>query len=194
MPPTTKKQRLRRRDVVLNAATELFRNRGFHAVGIDDIGAAAGISGPGVYRHFPNKHSLLIAIFDRVADKLLDGAERILAESSDEAEALRALVAFHTDFALTDRSIIAVYYQEQRNLPEGDRRRIRQRQRTYLDHWVKLLTHLSPELSDAEALAMVHAGIGVIASTTMYESKLDHARLRGLLVDGAQRVLFGAGS
>lgn len=182
---------VRRKDVVLVAATELFRSHGFHAVGIDDIGAAAGISGPGVYRHFPNKHSLLVAMFDRVADELLEGADRILGSSTDERAALCSLVEFHTDFALTERSIIAVYYQEQRNLPDQDRRRIRHRQRRYLDHWVKLLTHLEPALSDPEALAVVHAAIGVITSTTLYESRLDRDRLRVLLVERARLVLFG---
>ena len=56
-----------RREQLLQCAADLFSARGYHAVGIDDIGAAAGISGPGVYRHFPGKQALLAALCDRVA-------------------------------------------------------------------------------------------------------------------------------
>lgn len=180
----------RRRDQVLSGAIELFRTRGFHAVGIDDIGAAAGISGPGVYRHFPNKNSLLVAIFDAVALEMLDGAERILSGALDDRDALGALVEFHVDFAIANRSIIAVYYQEQRNLPEQDRRRIRRPQRAYLDHWATLVGRVHPTMSGAEALAVVQAAIGVITSITMYDSKLERDRLRSLIAHRARLVLL----
>ena len=63
-----------RRELLLEAAAELFAARGFHAVGIDDIGAAAGITGPGVYRHFAGKQALLEVLCDRAMTRLLDGA------------------------------------------------------------------------------------------------------------------------
>jgi AcrR family transcriptional regulator len=192
MPSTPNDGPVRRRDLVLNAAIELFRSRGFHGVGIDDIGAGAGITGPGIYRHFANKNALLIAIFDRVLDELSAGAGRILSKSPDDLDALRSLVEFHATFVLTDRSIISVYHQEQRNLPEPDRRRIRRRQRAYLHQWVTLLTNLRPAMSDAEALALVHAAIGVLASPTTYESTLERERLHRVLVERAVLVLCGA--
>lgn len=191
MPSTPNDGPVRRRDLVLNAAIELFRSRGFHGVGIDDIGAGAGITGPGIYRHFANKHALLVAIFDRVLDELSAGAGRILSKSPDDLDALRSLVEFHATFVLTDRSIISVYHQEQRNLPEPDRRRIRRRQRAYLHQWVTLLTNLRPAMSEAEALALVHAAIGVLTSPTMYESTLACERLHRVLVERAVLVLCG---
>lgn len=191
MPSTPNDGPVRRRDLVLNAAIELFRSRGFHGVGIDDIGAGAGITGPGIYRHFANKHALLVAIFDRVLDELSAGAGRILSKSPDDLDALRSLVEFHATFVLTDRSIISVYHQEQRNLPEPDRRRIRRRQRAYLHQWVTLLRNLRPAMSEAEALALVHAAIGVLTSPTMYESTLECERLHRVLVERAMLVLCG---
>lgn len=179
-----------RRDQVLEGAVELFRTRGFHAVGIDDIGAAAGISGPGVYRHFPTKHSLLVAIFHAVATELLAGAQRIATGPDDDIDALCALVDFHTDFTVDNCSLIAVYYQEQRNLPEADRRRVRRPQRAYVDYWAELLGRLQPELSPAERIAIVHAAIGVITSVTVYDSKLGRGHLRDLIAQRARAVLF----
>ncbi|MGH3950933.1 MAG: helix-turn-helix domain-containing protein, partial [Pseudonocardiaceae bacterium] len=48
-----------RREQILAAAAELFAQHGFHGVGIDDIGAAVGISGPALYRHFRSKDAML---------------------------------------------------------------------------------------------------------------------------------------
>lgn len=179
-----------RRDQILSAAIELFRARGFHAVGIDEIGSASGISGPGVYRHFPNKHALLVAIFDRVADDLVRRAQTIDDGIEDPADALRAYVAHHVDFALGDRALIAVYMQEERSLPAADRRRIRKRQRLYLEHWVQALRRLRPGLEEAGAISIVHAAIHVASSVAYYDPKLERDRQRELLVVLAERVLF----
>ena len=57
-----------RREAILTAAAQLFADRGYAAVGMDDIGAAAGVTGPAIYRHFGAKASVLTAVFDRVID------------------------------------------------------------------------------------------------------------------------------
>ncbi|MDP1818653.1 MAG: TetR/AcrR family transcriptional regulator [Acidimicrobiales bacterium] len=186
----SRRVRPHRRDQILTAATALFRTHGFHAVGVDEIGSAAGISGPGVYRHFTNKQALLVAIFDRVADDLVRQAQRIEEETERPADALRVLVAQHVDFALTERALIAVYTQEERSLPASDRRRIRKRQRLYLDHWVRALREARPEADEDEAVSIVHAAIHVVSSVAAYEPTLPRDRLRALLVGLAERVLL----
>ena len=55
--------------------------RGFQAVRIEDIGAAAGVSGPAVYRHFPNKEALLVEILVGISTRLLAGARAVVAAS-----------------------------------------------------------------------------------------------------------------
>src|ERR1700761_1124493 len=54
-----------RRAAILNAATELFGERGFAGVAMEDIGAAVGITGPSIYNHFDSKEKILVAILDR---------------------------------------------------------------------------------------------------------------------------------
>lgn len=49
--------RASRREVILALATRLFRQHGFGRVGIHEIGLAADISGPAVYRHFDSKET-----------------------------------------------------------------------------------------------------------------------------------------
>ena len=46
-----------RRQQIIDTAAELFAERGFHGVSVNDIGAACGISGPALYKHFPSKQA-----------------------------------------------------------------------------------------------------------------------------------------
>ena len=124
----------RTREQLLSAAADLVAERGFHAVGITDIGAAAGVSGAAIYRHFASKQDILVALLDRVVEGLRDGARLAVADARTPDDALDALIAAHVDFALRDRSIIAVYDQEAHTLPDDDRRRIRRTQRAVRGH------------------------------------------------------------
>ena len=86
----TPRGRLRRQQI-LDAAAELVAAKGFHAVGVAEIGAAAGVTGPAIYRHFANKQELLVALLEQVVDQLLDGARAVLRRTHDPDQALDAL-------------------------------------------------------------------------------------------------------
>ena len=178
-----------RKETILSSAVVLFRHHGYHAVGIDEIGAAAGITGPGVYRHFPSKEGLLIAIFERVVDQLDASAAPIVADARDAEEALQGLVANYVDFAVTDRAIIAVYLQEERNLPAEDRHRVRRRQRAYIDLFVDQFRKIHPKVDEITAHALIHAVFGYITSVATYEPRLGERDLQQLLRMGAMQLL-----
>jgi AcrR family transcriptional regulator len=179
-----------RRTAILTAAVELFRTQGFHAVGVDDIGRAAGISGPGIYRHFPNKGSLLVAIFDLIGDQMLRAAEEVAELVDDPVRCLERLIDYHIDFAIEDRALIAVFIQEERSLPEPDRRRIRLRQRRYLDHWVDDLVGLHG-IDRAEAVTLLYAAIGFMCAPAFYRVPVDDDRARAILGAKTRQMLLG---
>lgn len=81
--PVTARERAKadRRASLLAAAARLFAERGFDGVTLGDIGEAAGVSGPAVYRHVSSKQGLLGAILVDVSERLLAGGRRV-AESS----------------------------------------------------------------------------------------------------------------
>src|SRR5271156_5685959 len=93
------KMKSNRRTQLLAAAERLIAERGFVAVRLEDIGAAAGVSGPAIYRHFPNKESLLVELLVGISARLLAGARDVRARSADAAVALDGLIDFHLDFA-----------------------------------------------------------------------------------------------
>jgi AcrR family transcriptional regulator len=157
----------RTRDALLDATVELVSERGFHAVGIAEIGAAAGVSGAAIYRHYRNKDELLVAVFERVVDELLDGARTVLAEPGlDPAARVAALVEAHVAFALAERRVIAIYDQEAHNLPPDHRRRVRRQQAAYAAVWTDALAALRADWTAADCRVAVHAVFGLINSVS----------------------------
>lgn len=145
------------------SAISLFEENGFHGAGIDDIAAAAGVTGPAIYRHFKNKNAVLVALFDRLAERLSGILDTVAG--LEGREALETLVRLHGRLAFDERALIVVYISEERNLPDPERRRVRRLQRAYVEAWTDLLRPLRTDLSDEERRAAVHAAIGLLNST-----------------------------
>src|SRR5271165_971856 len=178
-----------RKERILVATASLGARRGFDAISMADIGAEAGIVGSGIYRHFDSKTAILVAMADRVMDRLMKGAAQIIAAELDERETLSMLVRDHIEVALTDRDALAVYHREVRTLPEDERRRLSRSQRHYIEEWVHLLAPLRSDLGDGEVRLAVHAAIGAIQSTLFFRSGLADERLTELLVGMAHGCL-----
>lgn len=182
-----------RREAILAAALRLFRERGFHPVGIDEIGTSAGISGPGVYRHFPSKTSLLVALFDGLTERMLDAAEEISKLDVAPEEALDRLVAFHVALAVAQPALLAVWVQDAASLPAADRARFVDRQAEYVGVWSATLSRLRPDLGPDETQTVVHAALGAVNAAAAHDPGLGAERLEALLGGAARAVLAGAG-
>src|SRR4051794_41279829 len=98
-----------RRAQIRTVAARLFATSGFHGVTIEDIGAACGISGPAVYRHFPSKDALLADLLVGISEHLLEGGRRAAAPGGDPAHALRPRLAFPLAFSLRHPHPIRVH-------------------------------------------------------------------------------------
>jgi AcrR family transcriptional regulator len=154
-----------RRAALLGAAARLFAERGFERVTLEEIGGAAGISGPAVYRHFAGKQAVLAAILVDASEGLLAGGKAVVDREPDAAAALRELVAFHVAFAVSNAAVIRVQDRDLDSLADADQRSVRTLQREYVDLWVALLARLEPSAGNAELRARAHAGFGLMNST-----------------------------
>lgn len=150
---------------LLDAATALFAQRGFAGVSLEQLGAAVGISGPAVYRHFANKQAVLAAVLLRASTMLLDGGQRVLASTGAVDEQLRRLIAFHVDFAVGAIDVIRVQDRDLSSLTSDARHEIRRIQREYVELWVTVLRGLHPDESAARLRVRAHAGFGLMNST-----------------------------
>ncbi|MFI6267501.1 TetR/AcrR family transcriptional regulator [Micromonospora zamorensis] len=175
-------RRRSRKDEILEIAVGLFAARGYHGVSMDDIGAAAGVTGPALYHHFAGKEAMLAAALIPVSDGLLAGGrERAAGGPDDPRGVLESLIDFHVEFALANPAVIALHLHELDRLPEEPRRQIRRLQRLYVEEWVTVLTALHPGMPDGEARVLAHAAFGLMNSTPFLGGEVDRRRRAELL-------------
>lgn len=181
-----------RREQILETAAVLFAERGFNGVSINDIGAAVGISGPALYRHFASKDAVL-------GEMLLGISRSLLAEGSQRREAAHApsdvlpsLIEAQVEFALRQPALITVYNRDIASLGEADQREVRRLQRAYVEIWVGAIRDAVPGTDEQHARSAAHAVFGLINSTP-HSARLDHDEMAALLTRMATAALQAPG-
>lgn len=155
----------RTRDVVLARAAHLFAERGYGGTTVADIGAASGISGPALYKHFTSKYAVLQRLLVDISEQLVDGGQAVIDSAPDAQAALVSLVEFHVAFALAERDVIRVQDRDLGTLKDEDSRLVRKLQRRYAELWVAVLREAQPNVSERVARLRVHATFGLMNST-----------------------------
>ncbi|WGW11022.1 TetR/AcrR family transcriptional regulator [Saxibacter everestensis] len=183
-------QKAERRALLLRSAARLFADQGFRSVRLEDLGAAAGISGPAVYRHFANKENVLTELLVGISIRLLEGGRKVVADSSSDQEALENLIDFHVDFALNDPELIRIQDRDFTSLPQTAKHQVRRLQREYVEVWVSVQTRLSADLEVSAARTKAHAALGLINSTPHSVPRNRHSQSRQLLRSMARAALL----
>ncbi len=179
-----------RRQRYLDAAAELFAARGYAGVSIEELGAAAGVSGPALYRHFRGKEDVLAELLVSASERLLEGAAEVVAAGADPARTLADLVAFHAEFAVAERDVIRVQDRELAHLAEEASRRVRSLQRRYVEAWADVLVAVRPGLPRPEAVVRLHAVFGLLNATPTTPGLAALADPAGLLAAMALAALL----
>ncbi len=192
-----------RRAELLAIAADLFAERGFANVTVDDIGEAAGVSGPALYHHFASKEALLGEMLIDISEFLLAGGSRVVgervaddgADADDPADtagrALTRLIRFHAEFAIEHRSLITVQFRDLVHASDADRSRVRGLQSRYASLWCTELQRRTPALSRRSAHAVVHATFGLLNSTP-FSARLPRAAMLELLATMAEQAIRAA--
>jgi AcrR family transcriptional regulator len=165
-------------------AADLFAERGYAGVTVDDIGDAAGISGPALYHHFMSKEALLGEMLIGISEFLLHGGREVVAAGGDDV--LERLVHFHAEFAVDDRSLITVHFRDLVHTSTADHDRVRSLQGEYVALWTAAVRRRRPEYSAEVAAAAAHAVFGLINSTP-FSARLPRNEMVELLCSLALR-------
>jgi AcrR family transcriptional regulator len=151
-----------RRDTILHAALTLFEDRGFQGVGIDEIGEASGISGPGIYRYYASKAELLVDAYDQAGERVLVGVDDAIRQARSASDALARLAASYAEVALDSAALITVTEREGGFVPDDHRGRLTRRGRDIRDGWAAVVRELRPELTEAEVRTLVRMVFPVV--------------------------------
>jgi AcrR family transcriptional regulator len=139
----------------------LFYEKGFHGVGVDQIGARVGISGPALYRHFQGKDEILATLFNETLEELISATAAVYAEPHRDLE---RLIRHHVEFAINHRHLVNVYQREERSLVEPWKRQFQRRERIYAARWEEALARCYPAAPAEQIAAAAQAAIGLIHS------------------------------
>lgn len=103
MPRVSRKQADLNREIIVEAATRLFRERGLHGISVVDVMAAAGLTHGGFYGHFESKEALAMEASGRAFEEAAGRwKERIAAAGDDKAAARRSLIEPYLSTASRD--------------------------------------------------------------------------------------------
>ena len=150
-----------RRERLLLAAIRLFAEHGYQETALDDIGAAAEVTGPNLYSYFDSKAAVLRAVMERGTHALwLDLADALRA-NRDPWQALDAVAAGY----VRRRPDVPNIGRQLTGEPDVDEI-ARSYQREYVAEWVGLLRHARPELDQRTARLLVHIAIAVADDLT----------------------------
>lgn len=150
---------------ILDAAAALFYEKGFHGVGVDQIGERVGISGPALYRHFSGKDEILATLLNETLDELITAAAAVY---DDPRQDLERLIRHHVEFSIEHRHLINVYQREVRSLVDPWRRQYNRRMQQYAARWQDAIARCFPEASDDHVAVATQAAIGLIHSVTYW--------------------------
>lgn len=175
--------------MILSAAAELFRQQGYRGTRIEDIGAAVGMTGPAVYRHFPSKEALLSELLQRAIDRAQRDVQAALDADLPPRDTLERIVVGSVAHAIEESDLVAMAEREGHNLSPAIRRRRARQRRAILAEWVRVLRSVRPELDEASALAIVTGVAALITSCSLHPA-LDPDTARRLYARMAMAALL----
>ncbi|GAA2208128.1 TetR/AcrR family transcriptional regulator [Nonomuraea monospora] len=181
--PTTRRQRPKdRKETIALVAAELFCARGYHNVGIEDIAQEIGVTGPALYRHFPNKQAVLAAAVGelgvRFAECVHSGAGEPAPPDRLQA-ALRALVRYTLD----RRAVARLYQWESRYLDPEQRAELTAPFDGAVRTLRELLLDVRPSLPKQDAALVISAVLSVIASPATHRASLSRGKAERTILD-----------
>lgn len=103
-----------KRDAILEAATQVFAERGFFGAQVADVARRAGVAAGTVYLYFKSKDDLLISLFNRTMREAIDEGRHLLTTVSDPVARLQRFAELHLGRLGRDRALAVVFQVELR--------------------------------------------------------------------------------
>jgi AcrR family transcriptional regulator len=118
------------RDEILDAAAQIFHEKGFHAASMQDIAEAVNLQKASLYHHVSSKQEILLSLLDQALDMLTEQIEVVIAEPLPPDKKLRRAMHVYLQAALEHIDLAAVLFLEHRSLePQYRARHIPRRDR-----------------------------------------------------------------
>lgn len=191
----TRLPRDQRRLQLLEAAGEVFTNKGYHAAAMDDIAEQAGVSKPVLYQHFGSKLDLYIALVDSSCEQLLLTVRQALASTHDNADRVNATMGAFYSFVSESQGAFRFVFESDLTGEPRVQQRLWELNDTIADAVAEVIaddTSLPGEQSKLLAISLV--GIAQVSArywVSMDEREIDVAEATRLVSSLAWRGISG---
>jgi AcrR family transcriptional regulator len=128
-----------RRDDILQAAAQIFRQKGYNAASMQDIADAVGIQKPSLYHHVNSKQEILLALLDHALDLLIADMEAVLESDAPADEKLHTAIRAYVMRLTAEADLSAVLILEYRSLESRLRARHIQRRDMVESAWRRIV-------------------------------------------------------
>ena len=158
---TTEQDRLAE---IYDAAARIICDKGFHAMSMNDIAQAVGMTKAGIYHYIEGKQNMLFAIMNFGMDQLDEGVIAPASAIDDPEERLRAIIHNHAKLITQGSNAITVLVDELAGLSAAQRKKIKQRKRVYFDVIRNTLEDLKTEgrLKDVDTTVASFSILGML--------------------------------
>jgi TetR/AcrR family transcriptional regulator, cholesterol catabolism regulator len=99
---------------IVDAATRIFSERGYHAASMSEIADRVGMRKPSLYHHIRSKEDLLFAIHEQLIDELIEKTNAALEPSMTAPDQMAAVLRVSFDLIARHRDAVTVFLQERR--------------------------------------------------------------------------------
>ena len=113
----TQQRRAEKEDQLLEAATHLFKEKGYHSTSMQDLADAVGMQKGSLYYYIEGKEELLRRLMERANSFMAAQIDEIHASDLPPTRRLRWALETHAVTMMEHLNLVAVYLHEYRNLP-----------------------------------------------------------------------------
>ena len=177
-----------RRALTVEAATELFYRRGYPQVGMSDIARATNVGASALYRHFPSKADLLVAVIHSGIAPFGEVLSRVALAEGDAAARLRTGIRELVEVAIDNRRIGVLWQRDGRNLSDDEQRELREFLGSATGDLATAVLAARPELDAREADVLAWCVMGALVSIAFHALELPRPEFVDLLVDIATGI------
>ncbi|MDT9591660.1 TetR/AcrR family transcriptional regulator [Nocardioides zeae] len=117
-PRRTRQRRFDRSELIVDAAAEIFRRKGYDATSLQEIADEVGILKGSMYHYIATKEDLLFAIINRNHERIIAGNQGWREHADDPVAALRSFIEGHLRNSLANRTDSVVFVRDFRALSE----------------------------------------------------------------------------
>jgi AcrR family transcriptional regulator len=166
-PRGTRLPRLARRRQLLDAATEVFVARGYHAAAMDEIAERAGVSKPVLYQHFPGKQDLYLALLDESVDRLVEAVTGAVRSTSDNRQRVNATFAAYFGYVAEHKGTFKLVFESDFSSDPAVRARLEEATRVCAD-LISQVIRDDAGLADDEAYLLAIGMLGMAQVSARY--------------------------